>query len=225
MQVNLNILKTHYQCLNWFQTQEITMDLGNWKHASIYGPVRNGMRFRIRTLSIPFGPFRIFSKNWQRYSQLKVHHWCQWQRRQMERIFNQKSFNYFVLTPLGSRINIEINFSFTFTLRCKQSDIVPILCNRCGWHMWQIYCWWHLYRWQFATSIKNTSSTGRKFDASVFDTGGKFATSVSDTGGALWLVTVNLWTNSKWPSCCFQGLRRNWFMKKTWSKTSPDTVP
>jgi hypothetical protein len=28
----------------------------------------------------------------------------------MEKIFNQKNFNYFVCTPLGSRINIYINF-------------------------------------------------------------------------------------------------------------------
>jgi hypothetical protein len=45
----------------------------------------------------------------------------------MEEIFSQKSFNYFIWTPLGSRINIQINFSITSTLRCKQSDIVPII--------------------------------------------------------------------------------------------------
>jgi hypothetical protein len=28
----------------------------------------------------------------------------------MEKIFNQKNFNYFVWTALGSRVNIYINF-------------------------------------------------------------------------------------------------------------------
>jgi hypothetical protein len=38
----------------------------------------------------------------------------------MEKIFNQKSFNYCFWTSLGSRVN---------TFRCKQSDIVPIICH------------------------------------------------------------------------------------------------
>jgi hypothetical protein len=46
----------------------------------------------------------FFLENSQRYSWLKVHWW------QMEKIFNQKNFNYFVWTPLDSRINIYINF-------------------------------------------------------------------------------------------------------------------
>jgi hypothetical protein len=37
-----------------------------------------------------------FFENSRRYSQLKVHH------RQIEKIFNQKNFHYFFLTPLGS---------------------------------------------------------------------------------------------------------------------------
>jgi hypothetical protein len=45
------------------------------------------------------------------------------------KIFNQKSFNYLVWTPLGSRINITVIFSFKFTLSCKQSDIVLIICT------------------------------------------------------------------------------------------------
>jgi hypothetical protein len=38
-------------------------------------------------------------------------------------ISNQKNLNYFVWTSLGSRVNIWINFSYRFTLRCQQSDL------------------------------------------------------------------------------------------------------
>ncbi len=52
----------------------------------------------------------IFFENTRRYSQLKVCHRCQRHRWQMEKIFNQKNFNNFVWSPLGSRGNIYINF-------------------------------------------------------------------------------------------------------------------
>jgi hypothetical protein len=45
-----------------------------------------------------------FFENSRRYSQLKVHHRCQRHQWQMQKIFHQKSFNYFVWTPLGSRV-------------------------------------------------------------------------------------------------------------------------
>jgi hypothetical protein len=45
----------------------------------------------------------------------------------MEKILNQKNFNNFVWSPLGSRGNIYINFAFKFTFRCQQPDIVPII--------------------------------------------------------------------------------------------------
>ncbi len=51
-----------------------------------------------------------FFENSRRYSQLKVCHRCQRHRWQMEKIFNQKNFNNFVWSPLGSRGNIYINF-------------------------------------------------------------------------------------------------------------------
>ncbi len=78
-----------------------------------------------------------FVENSRRYSQLKVHHRCHWHRWQMEKIFNHKSFNNLVWTPLGSRVNI---FAFMFTLRSQQPDIGPIIC-----HWWQICrrcCWY-----------------------------------------------------------------------------------
>jgi hypothetical protein len=66
-----------------------------------------------------------------------------------------------------------------------------------------------------------------KFAAGVVDTGGKFATGVVDTGGAPWLanISANFRKNSKWSYCYYQGLGGRWFMKKTWSKKSRDTVP
>ncbi len=90
----------------------------------------------------------------------------------MEKIFNQKNFNYFVWTPLGSRVSIYIYiFAFKFTFRYLQPDTVPIVCHRCRWYRWQICRRYRWYRWQFATG--------------VVDTGGKFAASIVDTGGNL----------------------------------------
>ncbi len=40
------------------------------------------------------------------HSHFCVHRRCRWLRRQMEQISNQKNFNCFVWTPLGSRVNI-----------------------------------------------------------------------------------------------------------------------
>ncbi len=51
-------------------------------------------------------------------------------------------------------------FTFKFTLRSQQPDIVSIICRRCRWHEWQ-------YRWQIV--------------AGIVDTGGKFATSINNT--------------------------------------------
>jgi hypothetical protein len=51
-----------------------------------------------------------FFENSRIYSQLKVHHRCQRHRWQMAKIFKLKIFNYFVWTPLGSRVNIYVNF-------------------------------------------------------------------------------------------------------------------
>jgi hypothetical protein len=77
----------------------------------------------------------------------------------MIKIFNQKCFNYF-FTPLGSRVNILINFFLQVYFRCQQSDIVPL----------------------FATGINNTRTVlVAKF---VVDTGRKFVTGVVNTSGA-----------------------------------------
>jgi hypothetical protein len=63
---------------------------------------------------------------------------------------------------LGSRVNTQKFFSFKFTFRCRQSDIVPIICSGVvdtgG---------------KFATVINNTTPVvqAAKFAASVIDTG------------------------------------------------------
>jgi hypothetical protein len=61
-----------------------------------------------------------------------------------------------------------------------------------------------------------------KFATGVADTGGRFA-----TGGAPWLanISVNFQKNSKRSKWNALGLGGNWFMKKTRSKKSRDTVP
>jgi len=51
-----------------------------------------------------------FFENSLRYSQLKVCHRCHRHRWQMEKTFKLQNFNNFVWTPLGSRVNIYINF-------------------------------------------------------------------------------------------------------------------
>ncbi len=103
-----------------------------------------------------------FFENTRRYSQLKVDHLCRWHRWQMEKIFNQKNFNDFVLTPLGSRVNIYINFCLQ--VHCKVSAAWHCFHY---WHRWQTCrrCRW--YRRQFATGvvatgINNTNETGGK---------------------------------------------------------------
>jgi hypothetical protein len=62
-----------------------------------------------KSLIIPLGPFRNFSKilgdiRSSRFATGQRHRW------QMEKTFKQKNFNNFVWTPFGSRVNIYKNF-------------------------------------------------------------------------------------------------------------------
>ncbi len=172
---------------------------------------------------------------------LKVHHRCQRHRWQMEKIFKQKNFNNFVWAPLVSRVNIYINF-------CRQVHYKVSAAWYCPHYLPPV----SLIPVQFGnlppasltmaanlppvslTPVANlppVSTTQAelvaKFAAGVVDTGGKFATGVNDTSGAPWPanISANFQKNSKWPECYFQGLGGRWFMKKTWSKKSRDTVP
>ncbi len=87
-----------------------------------------------------------FFKNSLTYSQLKVHHRWRWHRWQMEKNFNLKNFHYFFWAPLGSRASISINFFLQ--VHFKLSEIVPIVCHRHRWHLWQICLQYHWHLWQ-----------------------------------------------------------------------------
>jgi hypothetical protein len=113
----------------------------------------------------------------------------------MEKIFNQKNFNNFVWSPLGSRGNIYINFCFKLTFRCLQPDIVPIICHRCQFAAGVVDNGGNLPPAPLtpAANLPPVSLTPvattqgellPKFAAGVVDTGGKFSTGVVDTGGA-----------------------------------------
>ncbi len=105
-----------------------------------------------------------FFENARRYLQLKVCHRCRQHGWQMEKIFNQKNFNNFVWSPLGSRGNIYINF-------CLQVYFQ-------GSPAW--YCSHYL------PPVSTTQGKlVAKFATGVVDTGGKFAIGVVDTGGNL----------------------------------------
>ncbi len=142
-----------------------------------------------------------------------------------------------------SRVNIY-KFSFKFTLRCLQSDIVPLFDDTGGNLPLALLPLALLplalltlaakLRPVLLTPVANLPpvSTAQaelvaKFAAGVVDTGGKLATSVIGTGGAPWpaIISVIFRKNSKWPKSYFQGLGGRWFMKKTQNKKSCDTVP
>jgi hypothetical protein len=96
-----------------------------------------------KPLSIPVGPFQIFRKFAEIFSvQSKPQRW------QMEKIFNQKNFNYFVWTPLGWRVNMYINFFLQVHFKvspawyCSHylspvSLIQVALCPQRRWHQRQ----------------------------------------------------------------------------------------
>ncbi len=146
----------------------------------------------------------------------------------MAKTVKQKNFNNFVWTPLGSRVNIFINFCLQVHFKLSAA--------------W--YCCHYLppVSTTPAANLPPASLTPvanlppvsttlakmvEKFATGVADTGGKFATGVVDTGGAPWLanISANFRKNlkrSKWNTLELGG---NWFMKKARSKKSRDTVP
>jgi hypothetical protein len=73
---------------------------------------------------------------------------------------------------------------------------------------------------KFAAGVADTSD---KFATSVVDTGGNFAAGVVNTGGAPLLRKLS----KKFETVLtgYSGAGGNWFMKKTRSKKSRDTVP
>jgi hypothetical protein len=101
-----------------------------------------------KPLSIPVGLFQIFQKiRWDICSS-KWTTGVLWHRWQMEKIFNQKNFNYFVWTPLCRRVNIYINFCFQVHFKvsaawyCSHylspvSLIQVAICPQRRWHQRQ----------------------------------------------------------------------------------------
>ncbi len=97
-------------------------------------------------------PLSIFLKNRgeiciSRYTTGVVDNGGKWKKSSV------RNFNYFIWTPLASRVNKQTHFSFKFNIRWTQSDIVPIIWLWCHWHQWQIYCRCHWYWQQFTTGI------------------------------------------------------------------------
>jgi hypothetical protein len=113
----------------------------------------------------------------------------------MEKTFQQKNFNNFVWTPLGSRVNIYINF-------CLQVHFMV----SAAW-----YCCHYLP--PVSTTLSNMVE---KFATGVADTGG---------APWLTNISANFRKNSKRSKWNTLGLGGNWFMKLTRSKKSRDTVP
>ncbi len=147
----------------------------------------------------------IFFENSRRYSQLKVCHRCQRHRWQMEKIFNQKNFNNFIWSPLGSRGNIYINFclqvhfqvsaawycsnylppvSITPVANLPPLSLIPVaICHRRRLHRRQICRRYRWHRWQICHRCQQHKGNWWE-NLPPVSTGGKFATSVVDTGGA-----------------------------------------
>ena len=97
----------------------------------------------------------------------------------MVKIFKQKNFNYFVLTPLGSRVNIYVNFclqvhfkgtvsrDFCFRFFHESPSPKPLIIK--------------VGSYQIFSKIRGDIRKSR-CTTGVNDTGGKFATGVNDTG-------------------------------------------
>ncbi len=191
-----------------------------------------------------------FFENSRRYSQLKVCHRCQRHRWQMAKTFKQKNFNNFVWTPLGSRVNIYINFCPQVHFKLSAAwycchylppasltpvaNLSPVSLTPAA-NLPPVSTTLAKMVEKFATGVADTGGkfatgvvdTGGNFAAGVVDTGGKLATGVVDTGGAPWFanISANFRKNSKRSKQNTLELGGNWFMKKTRSKKSRDTVP
>ncbi len=110
------------------------------------------------------------------------------------------------------------------------------ICHRCRWHRWQIIgtisgCRHLKVNLKTKIYIYVNSTTQRCLNKiiQIFAAWRFFlyAIGVVDTGGAPWVanISVNYWKNLKWPWWYTQMLAGNWFMKKTRSQKSCDTVP
>jgi hypothetical protein len=144
----------------------------------------------------PEYPIRAASncyKNWHRYLHLK----CQRLLVTLTTVANGKNlqwekFKYLVWTPLGSRVNIYLNF-------CLQVHFKVSAAWYCSHYLPPV-------SWVAAGIV----DTGGNFSTAVVDTGGKFATGVVDTSGTPSLAEMT-------PNAMFRGLGEEDSWKKTWS--------
>ncbi len=122
-----------------------------------------------------------FFRNSRRYLRLKVHHRCQRHQWQMEKIFKQKNLYSFVWAPLGSRVNIYINF-------CLQVHFKVSAAWYCSHYLPPV----------LTTPVANLPPVPTTQGELV----AKFAACVIvvDTGSAPWLVNIspNFRKNLKW---------------------------
>ncbi len=137
----------------------------------------------------------------------------------MEKIFNQKNFNNFVWSSLGSRGNIYINYCLQAHFQVSAAwycshylppvanippvSLIPVaICHRRPWHQRQICRWYRYTGGNFATGVNNTRATGGKFCCRCrwylrqiccrcrwYRR--QFATIVIDSGGAPWLANIS----------------------------------
>ena len=102
----------------------------------------------------------------------------------MEKIFNQKNFNNFVWSHLGSRGNVYINFCLQVNFQVSAAwycshclppvsttpvanlppvSLIPVaICHRRRWHRRQICRRYRFTGGKFATGVNNTRGTGGK---------------------------------------------------------------
>ncbi len=82
--------------------------------------------------NIPLGPFRIFPKiRSSRCTTDVVDTGGKSIKSSISNLF-KKNFEHLWLVESTCRCI----FFFKFTLRCQQSDSVPIICHRCHWYRW-----------------------------------------------------------------------------------------
>ncbi len=128
-----------------------------------------------KLLSIPLGPFQIFSKirgdiHISRCTTGVVDTGGKWKKSSIIKV---------LIILFGHLWEVELTyryiFAFEFTLRSQQPDIVPIICHRCCWHRRQICRRYRRHRWQIYHLYQQRYQNWWQNLLPVVDTCGKFA--------------------------------------------------
>ncbi len=116
----------------------------------------------------------------------------------MEKTFNQKNYNYFVWTPLGSKVNIYINLCLQVHFYVSAAGycshyLPPVLlisvaiCHRCRWHRRKTchginYQQYQFYQWQnLQPAVDTSGSPWLQISQQIFE---KFETTLKFFSGA-----------------------------------------